>query len=107
MRLLNEPVEPGIKAHSLVRATGLHEPGMIRQLIESKNVRNMGRLHRVFLVLLIGENQHRGSLHVRVVDDFEEFFARFLKTIFVCTIQHENQTLEKSGFLAFIRISLT
>lgn len=94
VRLFNEPIESSIQPHSLVRTTGLDEPGMICQLIESKDIRHMGSFDRMFLILLIRENQHWGTLHVRVVDDFEEFFARFLETIFVCTIQHENQTLK-------------
>ena len=94
VRLFNEPIESSIQPHSLVRTTGLDKPGMICQLIESKDIRHMGSFDRMFLILLIRENQHWGTLHVRVVDDFEEFFARFLETIFVCTIQHENQTLK-------------
>mmetsp|Transcript_4866 Transcript_4866/g.14537 ORF Transcript_4866/g.14537 Transcript_4866/m.14537 type:complete len:215 (+) Transcript_4866:85-729(+) len=88
-----EPVQSLVETFPGFGDSGLNVPVPLLQGVETELVRDLGGVHGVRQVLLVGENQKHGVSQVVLVQHFVELVLVLVNTISIVGIDHEDQAL--------------
>lgn len=91
--VLRQPVETLVKALSGRGARALDEPVTLTKAVQAKLIRDLSRIHRVWQVLLVREDEQHRVAQLILVQHAVQFIARLADTVAIVGVHHEDHTL--------------
>lgn len=87
------PLETLVQSITACRARRLNVPSPLPKRVEAKLVGDLGSVHRVRQVLLVGKDEEEGVAELVFVEHALEFLARFRDTLPVVRVDDEDDAL--------------
>jgi len=88
-----EPLETLVKSITRGSASGLDVPGTLSQTVQTKLIRNLGSVHGIWQILLVGKDQEESVPKLILVQHTLQFFSGLDYTIAIVRVDDEDDTL--------------
>jgi len=88
-----EPLETLVKPITRGSASGLDVPGTLSQTVQTKLIRNLGGVHGIWQILLVGEDQEESVPELIFVQHALQLLSSLHYTIAIVRVDDEDDTL--------------